>query len=100
MAPVTSAQPSDAAAQSSAALRFARQSANTLFSLFITFIGLLAVTFFISRVIPIDPVTAILGERATGEQIAALTEKLGMNDPLWQQFGIYVWDVFHGRRYY
>ena len=30
----------------------------------ITFLGLLAVTFFIGRVIPIDPVLAIVGDRA------------------------------------
>ena len=87
---------SDTPAHSPAAVRFAKQTANTLFSLLITFLGLLAVTFTIARVVPIDPVTAILGERATAEQIAALQEKLGLNDPLWQQFGIYVWDVFHG----
>ena len=37
--------------------RLLRQIGSTAFSLFITFIGLLAVTFIISRVVPIDPVT-------------------------------------------
>ena len=90
------ADASDATDHHPAAIRFAKQTANTFFSLLITFLGLLAVTFIIARVVPIDPVTALLGERATAEQIAALQEKLGLNDPLWQQFGIYVWDVFHG----
>ena len=79
-----------------AAIRLAKQIASTAFSLLITFLGLLAVTFIIARVVPIDPVTALLGERATAEQIATLQEQLGLNAPLWQQFGIYVWDVFHG----
>lgn len=88
----TSASPPTA----NAALRFAKQAASTVFSLFVTFLGLLVVTFVIARVVPIDPVTAILGERATAEQIAALHSKLGLDDPLWQQFLIYVNDVFHG----
>ena len=78
------------------ALRFFRQSANTALSLVITFLGLLAVTFIIARLVPTDPVMAILGERATAEQIATNRTKLGLDEPLWIQFGIYVNDVFHG----
>ncbi len=73
-----------------------RQIGNTLFSLAITFIGLLAVTFFISRIVPIDPVTAILGERATDAQIEETREKLGLNEPMLVQFGIYLNDTLHG----
>ncbi len=87
---------SDTTAHDPAAVRFAKQTANTLFSLLITFLGLLAVTFVIARVVPIDPVMAILGERASAQQIADLTQKLGLNDPIWQQFLIYVNSVFHG----
>jgi peptide/nickel transport system permease protein len=78
------------------ALRFFRQSVNTLLSLVITFLGLLAVTFVIARIVPTDPVMAILGERATAQQIADTRTKLGLDDPMWMQFGIYVRDVFHG----
>ncbi len=76
--------------------RLARQIAAMLFSLFITFIGLLAVTFIIARVVPIDPVTSILGERATSAQIEAARLKLGLDKPLIEQFGIYVNDALHG----
>ena len=62
-------------------------------TLFATFLGLLLVTFVIGRVVPIDPVLAILGERATQAQYAAAREALGLNDPLWRQFAIYVGDV-------
>ncbi|WP_424929665.1 ABC transporter permease [Amaricoccus tamworthensis] len=61
-----------------------------------TFLGLLAVTFIIGRIIPIDPVLSILGERATEEQMAAARERLGLNDPLIVQFGIYVRDALSG----
>ncbi len=73
-----------------------RQVAGVLFSLFVTFLGLLLVTFIISRVVPIDPTTSILGERATAEQIATAREHLGLNEPLWKQFGIYVWQALQG----
>ncbi len=36
----------------------------------ITFLGLLAVTFFIGRVIPIDPALAIVGDRAPAHVVA------------------------------
>ena len=77
-------------------IRLLRQSGSTALSLAITFLGLLAVTFVIARIVPVDPVTAILGERATAAQIAEARARLGLDDPLWQQFGIYVWDVLHG----
>lgn len=65
-------------------------------SLLATFIGLLAVTFFISRVVPIDPVLSILGDRATEAQIAETREKLGLDRPMLEQFVIYVGDALQG----
>jgi peptide/nickel transport system permease protein len=76
--------------------RFLRQTGKTGFSLLITFLGLLAVTFFIARVVPTDPVLSILGERATEAQMAAARTALGLDRPVLTQFGIYVWDVLHG----
>jgi peptide/nickel transport system permease protein len=67
-----------------------------LATLAITLLGLLLVTFLIGRVVPIDPVLAIVGERATDAQIAAIRERLGLDLPLWQQFLIYVWDAVRG----
>lgn len=67
-----------------------------LVSLAITLLGLLLVTFFIGRVVPIDPVLAVVGERATPEQYAAVREALGLDQPLWRQFLIYVWDAMQG----
>lgn len=55
-----------------------------------TFLGLLAVTFFIGRVIPIDPALAIVGDRAPAHVVERVREELGLNLPLWQQFFIYL----------
>ena len=76
--------------------RLAKQAGGTVFTLLITFIGLLAVTFFISRVVPTDPVMSILGERATQAQIDETRTALGLDRPIWEQFGIYVWNAAQG----
>ncbi len=67
-----------------------------VFVLILTFLGLLAITFFIGRVIPIDPVLAIVGDRATQELYDATREAMGLDQPLVVQFFTYVFDVFRG----
>ena len=61
-----------------------------------TILGLLFVTFMIGRVMPIDPVLAVIGERATQQQYDETFRALGLDKPLLVQFGIYVNDVLHG----
>ena len=62
----------------------------------LTYLGLLAVTFFIGRVIPVDPVLAIVGDRAPEHVIERVREEMGLNKPLWQQFGIYIGRALQG----
>ncbi len=62
----------------------------------LTYLGLLAVTFFIGRVMPIDPVLAIVGDRAPEHVYARVREEMGLNKPLYQQFGIYLGKVVQG----
>ena len=62
----------------------------------LTYLGLLAVTFFIGRVIPVDPVLAIVGDRAPEHVVERVREELGLNKPLYAQFGIYLQKVAHG----
>lgn len=76
--------------------RLLRSSAGVVISLAFTFLGLLLVTFIIARVVPIDPVLSILGDRASEAQIAAERTRLGLDKPLWEQFGIYIWQAIHG----
>ncbi|NRB16956.1 MAG: ABC transporter permease [Rhodobacteraceae bacterium] len=68
----------------------------TLASISVTMLGLLFVTFFIGRVMPIDPVLAVIGERATQDQYHAAYLELGLDRSLAVQFAYYVWDVLHG----
>lgn len=62
----------------------------------LTYLGLLAVTFFIGRVIPIDPVLAIVGDRAPEHVVQRVREELGLNKPLWEQFALYVGQAMKG----
>jgi len=62
-----------------------------------TFAGLLAVTFFIGRKVPIDPVLAVLGDRASASAYAAARAQMGLDQPLATQFYFYVRDVLHGK---
>lgn len=61
-----------------------------------TFLGLLAVTFFIGRVVPIDPALAIVGDRAPAHVVERVREELGLNLPLYHQFWIYIKQALTG----
>ncbi|WP_394801884.1 ABC transporter permease [Rhizobium halophilum] len=61
-----------------------------------TLLGLLAVTFFIGRVIPIDPALAIVGDRAPQHVVERIRLELGLDLPLYQQFWIYLKQVASG----
>ncbi|WP_127901714.1 ABC transporter permease [Solirhodobacter olei] len=70
-------------------LRLAVQLAVTLF-------GLLFVTFLIGRVVPIDPVLAAVGDRASASTYHKVYIELGLDKPIWEQFLIYADHVLHG----
>lgn len=67
-----------------------------LVTVLLTLLGLLLVTFFIGRVMPIDPVLAVVGDRATKEVYDQAYRAMGLDKPLWQQFAIYVRMVAEG----
>ena len=53
-------------------------------------IGLSILVFLWIRALPGSPATALLGERATPEPIAAINEQYGLNDPIHEQYWRYV----------
>ncbi|MDR7224109.1 peptide/nickel transport system permease protein [Aminobacter aminovorans] len=61
-----------------------------------TFLGLLAITFFIGRVVPIDPVLAVVGDRAPRAVYEAVRIEMGLDKPLIVQFFHYVGNVLTG----
>jgi peptide/nickel transport system permease protein len=56
-------------------------------------IGLSILVFLWIRALPGSPATALLGERATAEQIAAIKEQYGLNDPIHEQYWAYLKQV-------
>lgn len=65
-------------------------------SVAVTLLGLLLVTFLIGRVVPIDPVLAIVGDRANADTYSRLRMELGLDLPLWRQFLRYLAAVAQG----
>jgi peptide/nickel transport system permease protein len=59
-------------------------------------IGILLVTFIITRAIPSDPCVAMMGEKATQAQCDAFRERFGLNDNVLVQFGRYMVNLVQG----
>jgi peptide/nickel transport system permease protein len=59
-------------------------------------LGVMAVTFVVSRVVPSDPAALYAGPRPRPEQVAELRVQLGLDQPLPIQFARYVGDVLQG----
>ena len=76
--------------------RIARRILQTLLSVLLTFLGLTVVTFFIGRVIPIDPVLAIVGPKASNETYDRVRAEIGLDLPLPVQYWRYLSKVLHG----
>ena len=80
----------------SRALPFAWKAVKLIASVALTFLGLLFVTFLIGRVVPVDPVLSVVGDRASQTVYDRVYIELGLDKPLIQQFWIYLQKVFTG----
>lgn len=80
---------------SAARLRLQALSA-TAASVPITLFGLALVTFLIGRVVPIDPVLAIVGDRAPQDVVERTRLELGLDQPLYIQFWKYLGQIVSG----
>lgn len=63
---------------------------------FPTLLGVVVVVFMTVHFIPGDPVSAVLGDRATPEQVARTRQDLGLDQPLVAQFFDYLARLFQG----
>jgi ABC-type dipeptide/oligopeptide/nickel transport system permease component len=61
-----------------------------------TLIGVVIVTFMLTRVLPGDPAVYFAGPAATPQSIADIRKSLGLDRPLPEQFVAYVSDLAHG----
>ena len=66
-----------------------------LWSLLVLF-GLSLVIFAIARVVPGDPARMALGPTANAQQVADLQEKLGLDRPMFAQYGLFITGLAQG----
>jgi peptide/nickel transport system permease protein len=59
-------------------------------------VGITILTFLLVHLIPGNPALVILGIKATPEALAAMTKRMGLDEPLWVQFGIFAENLLHG----
>ncbi len=69
---------------------------NRLAQIGLTFFLIMIVIFTLVRLLPGDPVTALLGERANKETISRLQTELGLDRPVPVQFGLFAERFFRG----
>ena len=62
----------------------------------IVLFGVVVITFAITRILPADPALKWAGLKATPEQIQAARIELGLDQPVYVQFGKYLGDLAHG----
>lgn len=58
--------------------------------------GVSLITFTISHMIPGDPARLLAGDRASDALVAQMREKLGLDQPVWVQYGRYLWGLVQG----
>jgi peptide/nickel transport system permease protein len=73
-----------------------RTLAATLGSIPITLFGLVLITFLIGRVVPIDPVLAVVGDRAPQDVVDRTRHEMGLDLPLPEQFLHYTEQLAQG----
>lgn len=59
-------------------------------------LGISLVVLILIDVTPGDPARMMIGAQATQEQVEALREELGLNDPLPIRYGRFIWQLLHG----
>jgi peptide/nickel transport system permease protein len=61
-------------------------------------LGITLLSFLLSQAVPADPVTTNLGEQAAADPqiVAAFRREWGLDRPLPEQYGIYVWNLLRG----
>lgn len=67
-----------------------------LIALLPVLLGLTVIVFAIMAMIPGDPATAILGAYATPENVERLNRQLGLDEPLWRQYLIWLGNLLQG----
>ena len=68
--------------------------AKKIFYGIVVLLGVITTVFFLFNVLPGDPASIMLGQRANKEAVEAIHRDLGTNLPVMEQYGLYLNDLF------
>ncbi len=74
----------------------ARHALQRLLTAIPVLFGVVLVGFLLMQVVPTDPAIVRAGPTATAEVVAAIRQDLGLDRPLHEQFGLYLWRLVQG----
>lgn len=77
-------------------LKFVRFILRRLLMVIPLLIGIVFVTFMLIRIGGLDPVGRLAGPTATAAEFDMIRSELGLDQPVWVQFGIYLHNVLQG----
>lgn len=61
----------------------------------LSLLTVITILFFLFRMVPGGPMAAITSPRMNEAARQAVIEQYGLNEPLWKQYLLYMWNVFH-----
>lgn len=93
---MTAASPANSGGRWRALSTHGMRAGRLLATVAVTFLGLLVVTFLIGRVVPVDPVLAVVGDRASQSTYDRVYVEMGLDRPLWEQFWLYLQRALSG----
>ena len=76
-------------------LRSIRKLATSFAVILTTLLGLLVITFAIGRMVPADPVIAVIGDQADQATYDRVYQQMGLDKPLHVQFVTYINNIAH-----
>jgi peptide/nickel transport system permease protein len=77
------------------ALSALRKVATSFAVILTTLMGLLVITFVVGRMVPADPVIAVIGDQADQTTYERVYKQMGLDQPLYVQFATYMGNVAH-----
>ncbi len=77
-------------------MKLASYIVRRLLLMIVVMTGVATIVFFITRIIPADPVGSILGGNAPIELVDQMRHELGLDKPIYEQFIDYIVGIFHG----
>lgn len=86
-------QTTETTASAGAILNGARKVATSFVVILTTLLGLLVITFAVGRMVPADPVIAVIGDQADQATYDRVYKEMGLDRPIYVQFANYLGDV-------